>query len=90
VYVAAEDVSRATRFLARRPALRGQVLSAPLYQAWKARLPPVVIDGIPFYFPEGDIQKEEDDLILDFAIREGLVTPREVDATLAGEPEASR
>ena len=54
--------SRAARYLATRPELRERVLASPEFQRRKAALRPVEIDGIPYYFPEGDIQKEEDDL----------------------------
>ena len=71
--MSADDTSRATRYLAKHPELRARVESDDEFQAWRGRLLPVVIDGIPFFFPEGDIQKEEADLIVDFAIRKGML-----------------
>ena len=40
-------------------------------------MPNILIDGKKIYISEGDIQKEEDDLIIDFAIKKNLISVEE-------------
>jgi hypothetical protein len=71
--------SNAELFLERRPDVRLRVEGDAEYTRWRDAVPRLMIEGVAQFFPEGDIQKEEDDLIVEFAIRKGLVSPDEVD-----------
>jgi hypothetical protein len=66
--------SRATKFLDQYPEIRQEVRKSKAFQQYRGTVPSMVIDRVRYYFPEGDIQKDEDDLILDYAVRVGLVS----------------
>ncbi len=71
--------SRATQFLNRHPGLRERVAQEDEFRRLIEALPTVTIDGVDLYFPEGDIQKERDDVIVDYALAKGIVSPRDLD-----------
>ena len=71
------DFSRATQFLNEHPEIRKQVRKNSEFRRLKEILPNVFIDGVKIYISEGDIQKEEDDLIIDFAIKQNLISVEE-------------
>jgi hypothetical protein len=71
------DISRATQFLNDHPEIRQRVRETDEFRMWNENLPNVLIDGTKIYISEGDIQKEEDDLIIDFAIKKNLISVEE-------------
>ncbi len=86
---AQEGEGRAARFLARHRDLAGEVQQSPGFREFKeAAGPPITIDGVDTYFPPhlgGDVQVGLEDLILHYAIREGLTTRDAVDRELAAD-----
>ena len=86
---AQEGEGRAARFLARHRDLAGQVQQLPGFREFmEAAGPPITIDGVDTYFPPhlgGDIQVGLEDLILHYAVREGLTTRDAVDREFAAD-----
>lgn len=59
--------------LDRNPGVREAVLASEDFQAWKDTLPTVIVDGIKFYIRGGDMLKDEDQVIFEWAYRSGLL-----------------
>jgi hypothetical protein len=81
------STSFAARFLQRRPELRAKVLASSDFQAWRSQFKTVVVDGVTYYVVGGDMLKDEDELILEWARRSGMVSE---DAIIQQHREESR
>ena len=66
--------------LARHPEVQETVLGSDEFRAWKERLPSVVVDDRKYYIRGGDQLQDEDQLVLDWAHRTGLLTDAAVTA----------
>lgn len=55
------------------PDLRKAALGSKDFQAWRADLPSVVVDGVQFFIRGGDMLKDEDQVIVEWAHRVGLL-----------------
>ena len=73
------DISRTSQFLNDHPEIRQRVRENDEFRIWNETLPNILIDGKKIYISEGDIQKEEDDLIIDFAIKKNLISVEELE-----------
>jgi hypothetical protein len=69
--------------LDRYPGVRAAVSQSQDFQAWKATLPTVVVDDVMFYIRGGDMLKDEDQVIFEWAYNTGLL-PKEA---MQGGPE---
>jgi hypothetical protein len=56
-----------------RPQVREAVLESEDFRVWKDQLPSVVVDGARYYIRGGDMLKDEDQLIFEWALRKGLL-----------------
>jgi hypothetical protein len=69
----------ASRFLARHPELRRRIESAPDFVAWRDRFKRVVIDGVEYHVVGGDMLRDADEMMLDWARQSGMVGQDDVD-----------
>jgi hypothetical protein len=68
-------MSRSTaeaRILARRPEIRRAVVASPEFAAWRDALPVVEIDGETLYVRGGDMLRDEEQIIVEWARKHGL------------------
>ena len=70
--------SFAARFFKRRPDLRQKIRDSPVFQMWRDQFPRVVVDNIEYFVMGGDMLKDEDELMLEWARRENMVTEDEL------------
>ncbi len=79
----------ASRLLAQLPAIRKQAQGSPDFQSWLKTHRSVVVDGAPFYVVGGDMLRDEDEMIVSWARRHGLVDQATV-ARLQAEDDTDR
>jgi hypothetical protein len=68
------DKSFEARVLDRRPGTRKAVSESEDFIVWRDSLPSVIIDNQKFYIRGGDILKDEDQLIFEWARKHGLLS----------------
>ena len=49
-----------------------------MFQMWRNQFPRVVVDNIEYFVMGGDMLKDEDELMLEWARRENMVTDDEL------------
>lgn len=59
--------------LDRNPDIRAKVLGSKGFQDWKDNLPCLVVDAVKYYIRGGDMLRDEDQVIFEWAHRTGLV-----------------
>jgi hypothetical protein len=64
------------RVLDQRPDVREAVLRSSEFQAWQRSLPSVVVDDVQYFIRGGDMLKDEDQVIVEWARRHGLLSDR--------------
>jgi hypothetical protein len=74
--------------LDRYPGVRAAVSQSQDFQAWKAALPTLVVDDVTFYIRGGDMLKDEDQVIFEWAYNNGLL-PKEAMQEGPETPEAT-
>jgi hypothetical protein len=74
-----ESTSFAARFLRQAPGIRDRVLASHEFTEWLKPSKSVVIDGNKFYIVGGDMLKDEDEMILNWARKQGLVDQETLD-----------
>lgn len=79
----------ASRVLARLPEIRKQALGSPDFQSWLKTHRSVVVDGAPFYVVGGDMLRDQDEMIVSWARRQGLVDQPTI-ARLQAEEDTDR
>jgi hypothetical protein len=62
-----------SRFLAAHPEVRDQIRSQPEFQRWIEQLPTVVIEEQPLYVRGGDMLRDEEQLIFEWAWEHGFI-----------------
>ena len=62
-----------SRILNSHAEVREAVSGSEDFRAWKDRLPSVVVDGVRYYVRGGDMLRDEDQLIFEWALRAGLL-----------------
>ncbi len=62
-----------SRVLDRNPEVRIAILATKEFHDWKDTLPSVIIDDIKYYIRGGDMLKDEDQVIFEWAHRSGLL-----------------
>jgi hypothetical protein len=73
------STSRAAQFLKRRPEIRQEVTAREDFQRWRSGFRTVVVDGVQYYVMGGDMLRDEDELILEWARRSGIVTATDLE-----------
>ena len=58
------DQTAAAALLDQQPGLRELVAALPAFNAWRAQMPVVEIDGVTFHVLGGDQLKDDDELIV--------------------------
>jgi hypothetical protein len=71
--------SNSARFLRYRPELRQHIQNLPQFQKWLESFKKLVLDDKELYIVGGDMFKDQDEMILDWARMNGLVQQEEVD-----------
>jgi hypothetical protein len=71
-----DDKSWESRILERDPGVREAVLASNDFHAWKDLLPSVFVDDVRYYIRGGDMLRDEDQLIFEWAVRTGLLPER--------------
>jgi len=66
--------------LARHAEVRETVLGSDEFRTWQRDLPSVVVDGRQYYIRGGDQLQDEDQLVVDWAHRTGLLSDTDVSA----------
>jgi hypothetical protein len=74
--------------LDRYPGVRASVSQSQDFQAWKATLPTVLIDDVMFFIRGGDMLKDEDQVIFEWAHDNGLL-PKQATQSGAETPEST-
>ncbi|MGH8907664.1 MAG: hypothetical protein ACRD0K_14355 [Egibacteraceae bacterium] len=77
--------SFAARFLKNRPDIRNQVVNSQAFQGWRSGLGTVEVDGVKYYVIGGDMLLDEDEIILQWARRSGIVSQADIDQQLKQE-----
>jgi hypothetical protein len=72
-----------TRVLDYHPRVRETVAASPDFTRWRDTVPTVIIDGENLYLPEGDVPRDEDQLIYQWARRHGMLSDAEISAALS-------
>lgn len=86
-----EDKTSEGRLLDQHPDIRSNVFSSADFQNWMASLPTVVVDDVKYYIRGGDMLKDEDQIVLEWARKVGLPSGEEVaqDSAEAAHKEAT-
>jgi hypothetical protein len=74
-----ENTTFAARFLRQAPGMRDRILASREFADWLKPSKSVVIDGSKFYIVGGDMLKDEDEMILSWARKQGLVNQEAID-----------
>jgi hypothetical protein len=74
--------------LDRYPDLRVTVSQSPDFEAWKSTLPTVVVDDVTYFIRGGDMLKDEDQVVFEWAYSHGLL-PKEVIPPGPASPEST-
>lgn len=70
-----EEKTREAQYLEAHPDVRRRVAGSQEFQAWKDQLPSVVVDDVRYYIRGGDMLRDEDQLIYEWAERTGVLRP---------------
>jgi len=82
-----QEPSAERRVLDHYPAVRDAVLASPAFVEWRSGLPTIEIDGARLYVRGGDMLRDEDQVIFEWARRNGLLSDEAIASALkAGEP----
>lgn len=73
-----EDKTSEGRLLDKHPDIRSDAIASPEFQDWMAGLPTVVVDDVKYYIRGGDMLKDEDQIVFEWARRVGLLSGDEV------------
>jgi hypothetical protein len=63
-----------SKILDRHEEVRREVVSSDEFHSWKEDLPTVVVDDVTYYIRGGDMLKDEDQVVFEWARRTGLLT----------------
>lgn len=61
------------RVLARCPEIRRAVVASPEFAAWRDALPVIEIDGETLYLRGGDMLRDEEQIIVEWARKQGFL-----------------
>ena len=68
-----DDETWESRILDQHPGVREAVAGSEEFQRWKDQLPSLVVDGVSYRIRGGDLLKDEDQLIFEWALQNGLL-----------------
>jgi hypothetical protein len=72
-----------SRVLDYHPRVREMVAISPGFTQWRDTVPTVMIDGESLYLPEGDVPRDADQLIYQWARRHGMLSDAEISEALS-------
>jgi hypothetical protein len=76
-----------TRVLDRYPEIRQAALESPTFAEWRSGLKALEIDGETFYLRGGDMLRDQDQIVFEWARRTGLLTDAAIEVALSsGNP----
>lgn len=81
--MADQERTAETRVLNRYPEIRKAVLESPPFAAWRRGLKAMNIDGETLYLRGGDMLRDEDQVIFEWARKTGLLTDAAIESALA-------
>jgi hypothetical protein len=76
---APDDRPWEARFLDAHPEIREKALSSPEFASWKKRLQSLVIDGEKLYVRGGDMLRDEEQILFEWALEQSLITQEMLD-----------
>jgi hypothetical protein len=71
-----------SKILDYHPHVRETVAISPDFTQWRDTVPTVLIDGKNLYLPEGDVPRDEDQLIYQWARRYGMLSDAQISEAL--------
>lgn len=74
----ANDKTYESRMLDKFEGIREQVLETEAFHKWKSQFPQVNIDDVNFYVQGGDMLRDEDQLIFEWAFTNGLLSEEDI------------
>jgi hypothetical protein len=72
------------RVLNHYPEIRQAVLASPEFATWRRGLKELVVDGKTLYLRGGDMLRDEDQVMFEWARKNGLLTDAAIRAAMAG------
>jgi hypothetical protein len=82
--------SFASRFFKRHPDVKARVMASPAFESWREGYKTVDVDGQPYSVVGGDMLRDPDEMALDWAREQGLVSQEQVDRLHAEEDRAGK
>jgi hypothetical protein len=84
-----EDRKRTTeaRILSHFPEVRTKVLASPEFAAWLSSLTALDVDGETLYLRGGDMLRDKDQVIFEWARQHGLLTDAAISRAMKAEDE---
>jgi hypothetical protein len=76
----------ASRVLARHPELRKRALESDDFQKWLKSYATVDVDGTQFYVMGGDMLRDQDEMMLNWIRRQGLIDQKAIERLQSEEP----
>lgn len=73
------DITFEARYLNAHPELRERVVTSPEFIAWKQQLRAITIDGEHLYIRGGDMMRDDDQIMFEWAWEKGLITQDDLD-----------
>ena len=73
------DKTFESRILDQSEGIRERILAIEAFHEWKSQFSQVNIDDMSFYIQEGDILRDEDQLIFEWALKNGLLSEEDID-----------
>lgn len=83
--MADQESTAETRVLNRYPDIRERVARSAEFAAWRQGLKALVVDGETFYIRGGDMLRDDDQVIFEWARKNGLLTDEAIRAALADD-----
>lgn len=62
-----------TQFLNKHPSLREVVIEDENFRSWRDKLATVIVDDVKYYIRGGDMLRDEEQIIFEWAHRAGLI-----------------
>lgn len=79
--------TREARILSRFPEVRAKVLESPEFAAWLDGLTALDVDGETLYLRGGDMLRDQDQVIFEWARQSGLLTDAAISRAMTAEEE---
>jgi hypothetical protein len=68
-----DELTFERRILDRHPEVRKRAMGSGAYLRWRDSLPAVVVDGVRYFIRGGDMLKDDDQVLVEWAHKTGLL-----------------